>query len=69
MGINSKEIGWSQTSNLLYQLQKKLAGKNGDVSQEIGWRTEDSLLYDTLLEAPCSPCIPPTTTTTTTVVP
>lgn len=68
MAINPKQIGWSVTSNLLHQLQKKLAGQNGNVSQEIGWSTENKLVYDNVEAAACSPCngIETTTTTSTT---
>jgi hypothetical protein len=66
-----KEIGWSNTSNLLYQLGKKYQGKNGNIPQEIGWGQEDKLIQETILEVPCSPCVPgeSTTSTTTTALP
>jgi hypothetical protein len=56
MKLSSRQIGWSQTANLLYQLKKKLAGKNGDVSKEIGWSTEDNLIYGIQPGTACAPC-------------
>jgi len=64
--MRPKEIGWSQSSNLLHQLQRKLAGKNGNVSPEIGWRTEDKLIYNKVEEVPCTPCGSNTEVLTTT---
>lgn len=63
MAIISKQIGWSQESNLLWEIAREIeqitrivgAGKTGTSStnlsipnKQIGWTQEEYLLYEVL---------------------
>jgi hypothetical protein len=85
MAILSKQIGWSQEANLIYQIIKQterlnqiLPGNQSafrvGVSKQIGWSNEANLYYEWLkslskLTAHYANCCTSTTTTTTTLFP